>query len=48
MTKRSPVRYFKTSPENVRLAVKMFIGFPLSSRNVKDLLHERGSVAQIP
>ena len=41
MTKRSPFRYFKTSPEIIRLAVMMYIRFPLSLRNVEDLLHER-------
>ncbi len=35
-------RYFKTSPEVIRLAVLMYIRFPLSLRNVEDLLHERG------
>jgi putative transposase len=42
MTKRSPFRYFKTSPEVIRLAVMLYIRFPLSLRNVEDLLHERG------
>ena len=42
MTKRSPFRYFKTSPEIIGLAVMMYIRFPLSLRNVEDLLHERG------
>ena len=42
MTKRSPFRYFKTSPDIIRLAVMMYIRFPLSLRNVEDLLHERG------
>ena len=42
MIKRSPFRYFKTSPEIIRLAVMMYIRFPLSLRNVEDLLHERG------
>lgn len=42
MTKRSPFRYFKTSPEIIRLAVMMSVQFPLSLRNVEDLLHERG------
>ncbi len=42
MTKRSPFRYFKTSPEIIRLAVLLYIRFPLSLRNVEDLLHERG------
>ena len=42
MTKRSPFRYFRTSPEIIRLAVMMYVRFPLSLRNVEDLLHERG------
>ena len=41
MTKPSPFRYFKTSPEVIRLAVMMYVRFPLSLRNVEDLLHER-------
>lgn len=35
-------RYFKTSPEIIRLAVMMVVRYPLSLRNVEDLLHERG------
>ena len=42
MTKRSPFRYFKTSPEVIRLAVMLYVRYPLSLRNVEDLLHERG------
>jgi putative transposase len=42
MTQRSPFRYFKTSPEIIRLAVMLYVRFPLSLRNVEDLLHERG------
>jgi putative transposase len=42
MTKRSPFRYFKTSPAIIRLAVMLYIRFLLSLRNVEDLLHERG------
>ena len=42
MVQRSPFRYFKTSPEIIRLAVMLYIRFPLSLRNVEDLLHERG------
>ena len=38
----SPFRYFKTSPEIIRLAVMLYVRFPLSLRNVEDLLHERG------
>ena len=42
MTKHNPFRYFKTSPEIIRLAVMLYVRFPLSLRNVEDLLHERG------
>ena len=42
MKNPNPFRYFKTSPEIIRLAVMMYIRFPLSLRNVEDLLHERG------
>ena len=42
MIKRSRFRYFKTSPEIIRLAVMLYVRFPLSLRNVEDLLHERG------
>ena len=38
----NPFRYFKTSPEVIRLAVMMYIRVPLSLRQVEDLLHERG------
>ena len=38
----NPFRYFKASPEIIRLAVMLYIRFPLSLRNVEDLLHERG------
>src|SRR5690606_7063590 len=42
MTQPSPFKWFKTSPEIIRLAVMMYVRFPLSLRNVEDLLHERG------
>ncbi|MDA5095761.1 IS6 family transposase [Aliiroseovarius sp. KMU-50] len=42
MSKPSPFRYFNTSPEIIRLAVMMYVRFPLSLRNVEDLLHEHG------
>ena len=35
-------RYFKTSPEIIQLAVMLYVRFPLSLRNVEDLLDERG------
>jgi putative transposase len=34
-------RYFKTSPEIIRLLVMMYVRCPLSLRNVEDLMHER-------
>jgi putative transposase len=42
MRKRSRFRYFKTSLEIIRLAVMLYVRFPLSLRNVEDLPHERG------
>ena len=42
MTKPGPFRYFKTNPEIIRLAVMLCVRYPLSLRNVEDLLHERG------
>ena len=42
MTKHSLFRYFKTSPEVIRFAVMLYVRFPLSLRNVEDLLDEQG------
>jgi putative transposase len=42
MTQRSTFRFFKASPEVIRLAVMLYLRFPLSLRNVEDLLHEWG------
>ena len=42
MKNHNPFRYFKTSPEIISLTVMMYVRFPLSLRNVEDLLHERG------
>src|SRR5471030_1837425 len=39
----NPFRYFNSSPEVIRLVVLMYVRFPLSLRNVEDLLAERGS-----
>ncbi len=39
---QSPFRYFNSSPEIIRLAVMMYVKYPLSLRNVEDLLYERG------
>lgn len=41
-TKRGPLRYFRTAPEIIRPGVMLYVRFPLSMRNVEDLLHERG------
>jgi len=38
----SALRYFKTSPEIIQFGVMMYVCFPLSLRNVEDLLQERG------
>jgi len=38
----SPFRYFNSSSEIIRLVVMMYVRFPLSLRNVEDLLAERG------
>ena len=38
----NPFRYFNSSPEIIRLAVLMYVKYPLSLRNVEDLLAERG------
>nr|WP_246848391.1 hypothetical protein [Sphingomonas beigongshangi] len=37
-----PFRYFNSSPEVIWLVVLMYVRFPLSLRNVEDLLFERG------
>lgn len=38
----SRFRYFNSSREVIRLAVLMYVRFPLSLRNVEDLLFEHG------
>ena len=38
----SPLCYFNSSPEVIRLVVMTYVRFPLSLRNVEDLLFERG------
>ena len=39
---RNPFRYFNSSPEIIRLTVMMYVRYPLSLRQVEDLLFERG------
>ena len=38
---QNPFRYFNSSPGIIRLAVMMYVRFPLSLRQVEDLLSER-------
>jgi len=38
---RNPFRYFNSSPEVIRLTVMMYIRYPLSLRQVEDILFER-------
>jgi transposase-like protein len=42
ITKTDPFKGFQSSPEVIRPAVMIYVRFPLSLRNVEDLLHERG------
>ena len=39
---RNPFRCFNSSPEIIRLTVMMYIRYPLSLRQVEDMLFERG------
>ena len=36
-----PFRYFNSSPEIIHLAVMLYVKYPLSRRNVEDLLAKR-------
>ncbi len=40
--KNNPPQFFNTSPEVIRLAVMMYVRYPLSLRQVEDILFERG------
>jgi len=39
---KKPFRYFNSSPEVIRLTVMLYIRYPLSLRQVEDILFERG------
>jgi len=41
-TPQDPFRWFDSSPKVIRLVVMMYVRYPLSLRNVEDLLFERG------
>lgn len=38
----NPFRYFNSSPDVIRLAVMMYVRYPLSLRQIEDMLFERG------
>ena len=38
-----PFRWVDSSPEVIRLMVMMYVKYPLSLRNVEDLLFQRGN-----
>ena len=42
MANKNLFKYFKTSPEIIRLAVMFYVRYPLSYRQGEDILHERG------
>jgi putative transposase len=42
MSRENPFKYYKTSPEVIKLAVMYYVRYPLSLRQVEDILHERG------
>ena len=42
MVNKNLFKYFKTSPEIIRLAVMFNVRYPLSYRQVEDILYERG------
>ena len=38
----NPFRYFNSSPVVIRSAVMLYVRYPLSQRQIEDLLFERG------
>ena len=42
MRNPDPFRYFNSSPEVIRFVVMMYLRYPLSLRQVEDILFERG------
>ena len=44
---RNPFRYFNSSPEVIRLTVLMYIRYPLSLRQVEDILLVRVAVRHL-
>ena len=42
MSKINHFKYYKSSPEIIKLAIMYYVRYPLSLRNIEDILHERG------
>lgn len=42
MSQSNPFKYFKTNPAVIKLAIMYYMRFPLSLRQVEDILNERG------
>ena len=42
MTKNAIFKYYKTSPDIIKMAIMYYVRYPLSLRQVEDILHERG------
>lgn len=38
----NPFRYFRSSPDIIRMVMMLYVRYPRSLRNVEDLLFERG------
>jgi len=47
MTTENPFKYFETSPKIIRLVVMYFVRYPLSFRQVEDILYERGTLIRV-
>jgi len=41
MAKTNHFKYYKTSPEIIKMAIMYYVRYPLSLRQVEDILHER-------
>ncbi len=39
---KNPFAYFHSSPDIIRMVLMLYVRYPLSLRNVEDLLFERG------
>tara|TARA_B100000686_G_C16794342_1_gene981157 strand:+ start:2949 stop:3170 length:222 start_codon:yes stop_codon:yes gene_type:complete len=42
MSKINPFKYYKSSSEIIKMAIMYYVRYPLSLRQVEDILHERG------